>query len=177
MMTMLQAPRLHWALRNAVNDTAKQVERFTEQKVAKIASIPPKRVKKGVYVSTKATAENLEANIRGSGSPLPLKIFKARETRRGVVYKIFGKREIMPNGFIQGGKFPQRVDLKMGGNVFARIDGDRYPIEKKEGTSIAYVMSKQDVVCPVEQYANERLTANIRRQLARQEYVVRSHQI
>ncbi|MCZ2204007.1 hypothetical protein [Bartonella sp. A05] len=173
MMTMLQAPRLHWALRNAVNDTAKQVERFTEQKVSKVASVQAKRVKKGVYVNTKATVDHLEADIRGSATLLPLKFFKARETKRGVVYTLFGRREIMPHGFIQGGKFPERVDLKMGGNVFQIVDGDRFPIAKQTGTSIASVMSKSEVSNAIEHYAHERLATNIRRQLARQKYAAK----
>ncbi|ENN93217.1 hypothetical protein [Bartonella bovis] len=170
--TSLQAPRLHWALRNAINTTAKQVERFAEKKVAQVSSIPPKRVKKGVYINGKATAKFLEADIIGSASPLPLKIFKARETKRGVIYKIFGKREVMPHGFIRGGKFPERVNLKMGGHVFTRTSGDKFPIAKQEGTSIAYVMSKPKVSSSIEHHARERLTKNIQSQIARQEYMV-----
>ncbi len=36
--TSLQAPRLNWALRNALNTAAKQVERFTEKQVTDISS-------------------------------------------------------------------------------------------------------------------------------------------
>ncbi|WP_019220219.1 hypothetical protein, partial [Bartonella florencae] len=135
--TNLQAPRLNWALRNAINTAAKQVERFTEKQVADISSAQSKRVKKGVYIKGKATAKFLETDIIGSGTPLPLKFFKAKETKRGVTYTMFGKQEILPHGFIKGGRFPKRVDLKMGGNVFQRADGDQFPIAKQEGPSIA----------------------------------------
>ncbi|GAA4667171.1 hypothetical protein [Bartonella pachyuromydis] len=168
--TNLQAPRLNWALRNAINTAAKQVERFTEKQVADSSSAQSKRVKKGVYIKGKATAKFLETDIIGSGTPLPLKFFKAKETKRGVTYTMFGKQEILPHGFIKGGRFPKRVDLKMGGNVFQRADGDQFPIAKQEGPSIAKVMSKPEIANAIAQYASERLTKNIQRQLARQEY-------
>ncbi|WP_208436818.1 hypothetical protein [Bartonella tribocorum] len=168
--TNLQAPRLNWALRNALNTAAKQVERFTEKQVADISSAQPKRVKKGVYIKDKATAQFLETDIIGSGTPIPLKFFKVNETKRGVTYTLFKKKEILPHGFIMGGSFPKRVELKMGGNVFQRDDGDQFPIAKQEGPSIAKVMSKPEIASAIAQYANERLTKNIQRQLARQEY-------
>ncbi|GAA5108770.1 hypothetical protein GCM10023261_11210 [Bartonella jaculi] len=107
--TNLQAPRLNWALRNAINTAAKQVERFTEKQVADISSAQSKRVKKGVYIKGKATAKFLETDIIGSGTPLPLKFFKAKETKRGVTYTMFGKKQILPHGFIKGGGIFQSV--------------------------------------------------------------------
>ncbi|CAK00982.1 hypothetical protein [Bartonella tribocorum] len=168
--TSLQAPRLNWALRNALNTAAKQVERFTEKQVTDISSAQIKRIRRGVYIKDKATAQFLETDIIGSGTPIPLKFFKARETKRGVTYTLFKKKEILPHGFIMGGSFPKRVELKMGGNVFQRDDGDQFPIAKQEGPSIAKVMSKPEIASAIAQYANERLTKNIQRQLKRQEY-------
>lgn len=169
--TNLQAPRLNWALRNAVNTAAKQVERFTEKQVADLSSAQPKRVKKGVYIKEKATAKFLETDIIGSGTPIPLKFFKAKETKRGVTYTLFGKKEILTHGFIKGGNFPKRVELKkMNGHVFQRVDSDKFPIAKQEGPSIAKVMSKPEIANAIAQYASERLTKNIQRQLKRQEY-------
>ncbi|UNE55562.1 hypothetical protein [Bartonella machadoae] len=169
--TNLQAPRLNWALRNAVNTAAKQVERFAEKKVSELTSAKSKRIKKGVYIKGKATAQLLETDIIGSGTPIPLKFFKARETKHGVTYTMFGKKKILPHAFIKGGSFPKRVELKkMHGNVFQRVDGDQFPIAKQEGPSIAGVMSKPEIANTITQYANERLIKNIQRQLDRQEY-------
>ncbi|WP_375646607.1 hypothetical protein [Bartonella sp. TT29SHDZB] len=169
--TSLQAPRLNWALRNALNTAAKQVERFTEKQVADISSAQIKRIRRGVYIKEKATARFLETDIIGSGTPIPLKFFKVNETKRGVTYTLFGKKEILPHGFIKGGSFPKRVELKkLNGNVFQRADGDKFPIAKQEGPSIAKVMSKPEIASAIAQYANERLTKNIQRQLSRQEY-------
>ncbi|WP_455481267.1 hypothetical protein V3564_02585 [Bartonella sp. B12(2025)] len=173
--TNLKAPRLNWALRNAVNTAAKQVERFIELKVSKVTSAQSKRVKKGVYVKSKATAKFPEADIVGSGTALPLKFFKAKETKRGAVYTMFGARKILPHGFIKGGKFPQRVNLRRGGgNVFQRAGGDQFPIVKQEGVSIAEVMYNPEIAHSIVQCANERLTKNIQRQLARQDYAAKN---
>ncbi|WP_198039456.1 hypothetical protein [Bartonella refiksaydamii] len=168
--TSLQAPRLNWALRNAVNTAAKQVERFAEKQIADVTSAKPKRVKKGVYIKGKATAKFLETDIIGSGTPIPLKFFQAQETKQGVTYKMFGKKEILPHAFICGGKFPKRVTLKMGNNVFQRADGDQFPIAKQEGPSIAGVISKPEIASAIVKEANERLIKNIQIQLARHEY-------
>ncbi|AGF74839.1 hypothetical protein BAnh1_09670 [Bartonella australis AUST/NH1] len=169
----LQAPRLNWALRNAINSSAKQVERFAEKQVTELTSAKSKRVKQGIYIKAKATAKFLETEIIGSGTALPLKFFKAKETKRGVVYTLFGKRQILPHGFIRGGRFPKRVDLNMGGNVFEKAKGDKFPIAKQEGPAIAKVMSGQEVTGSIEKYAHERLTKNIQIQLARQEYAAK----
>ncbi|WP_375640825.1 hypothetical protein [Bartonella sp. AA168HLJHH] len=169
--TSLQAPRLNWALRNALNTAAKQVERFTEKQVADISSAQIKRIRRGVYIKEKATARFLETDIIGSGTPIPLKFFKANETKRGVTYTLFGKKEILPHAFIKGGSFPKRVELKkLNGNVFQRADGDQFPIAKQKGPSIAGVMSKPEIASTIVKKANERLIANIQYQLARQEY-------
>nr|WP_273790988.1 hypothetical protein [Bartonella sp. CM31XJBT] len=168
--TSLQAPRLNWVLRNALNTAAKQVERFTEKQVA-TSHLPNQSVsKKGGYIKEKATARFLETDIIGSGTPIPLKFFQARETKYSVTYKMFGKKEILPHAFIKGGNFPKRVELKMGGNVFQRDDGDQFPIAKQEGPSIAKVMSKPEIASAIVNEANERLIKNIQYQLARQEY-------
>ncbi len=95
------------------------------------------------------TARFLETGIIGSGTPIPLKFFKAKETKRGVIYTLFGKKEILPHGFIKGGSFPKRVDLKMGGNVFQRDDGDQFPIAEQEGPSTSEVMSKPEIASAI----------------------------
>ncbi|WP_375652205.1 MULTISPECIES: hypothetical protein [unclassified Bartonella] len=172
--TNLQAPRLNWALRNALNTAAKQVERFTEKQVADISSAQIKRIRRGVYIKEKATARFLETDIIGSGTPIPLKFFKAKETKRGVTYTLFGKKEILPHAFIKGGSFPKRVELKkLNGNVFQRADGDQFPIAKQKGPSIAGVMSKPEIASAIVKKANERLIKNIQYQLARQEYAAK----
>ncbi len=66
-------------LRNAVNTSAKQVERFAEKKISDTTSAQSKRIKQGVYIKEKATARFLETDIIRSGTPILLKFFKAKE--------------------------------------------------------------------------------------------------
>jgi len=167
LMDQLQPPRLNWALRNAVNDTAKQVERQAERDVAKAASIPGKRVKAGIYIRPMATADLLEATVRGSKSPLPLKIFKAKETPAGVTVRIWGKKQVLPHAFIRGGKFPDRKDLGMGGHIFARIGKNRSPIRKVPGATIAEAMVQPAISNALVKLGQERMLVNLKRQLDR----------
>ncbi len=88
-----------------------------------------------------------------------------------MTYTTVWKKTNLAHVFIKDGSFPKRVDLKkMKGNVFQRADGDQFPIAKQEEPSIARVMSKPEITSAIAQYANERLTKNIQRQLSRQEY-------
>ncbi len=88
-----------------------------------------------------------------------------------MTYTTVWKKTNLAHVFIKDGSFPKRVDLKkMKGNVFQRADGDQFPIAKQEEPSIARVMSKPEITSAIAQYANERLTENIQRQLSRQEY-------
>jgi hypothetical protein len=68
--------------------------------------------------------------IRASGGNIRLKYFAARETLRGVSAAPWGRRQVYPGTFIKGGRFPGRIDLGMGGQVFRRAGGaGRTPIE------------------------------------------------
>lgn len=56
--------------------------------------------------------------------------FSPRETRAGVSAAPWNKRGIWAHSFIKGGKFPNRVPLKMNGQVFWRLGKSRSPIAK-----------------------------------------------
>lgn len=167
LMRKLQAPRLNQALSVAVNDSARQVERTAERIVAKELSIPAKRAKIGIWVRPFSTPATLSATVRGSKSPIPLKSFSAKETPKGVSARIWGKRTIYPGRFIRGGTFPGRVDLSMGGHVFVRSGKSRLPIEKEPGAAIAEAFAKQAVSAALVSHGQERIIANVRRQLDR----------
>lgn len=70
--------------------------------------------------------------IRSRGGDVSLKFFGARETRKGVSAAPFGKRRVFASTFIKGGRFPNRVALKMGGQVMARVGGARLPIQAQD---------------------------------------------
>ncbi|WP_306147229.1 MULTISPECIES: hypothetical protein [unclassified Roseibium] len=79
----------------------------------------------------RATAFNLEYQVKAFGGDVALKHFDPIERRRGVSAKPFGIRKIFPGTFIKGGRFPSRVDLGLGGQVFARVGSSKFPIEKQ----------------------------------------------
>lgn len=68
-------------------------------------------------------------SISARGGNISLKYFKPRETRKGVSAMPFGKRKVFAGSFMRGGRFPNRVSLKLGGHVFQRVGSGRVPIE------------------------------------------------
>lgn len=101
-------------------------------------------------VTTKRSAvATLTYRMSSTGSAISLMHFGARETRRGVSAAPFGQRRIFPGTFIKGGKFPDRVDIGKGGQVFQREGSGRMPIGK--------VLS--DVVIPAEMVKGESAAA------------------
>lgn len=167
LMRRLQAPRLSQALSASVNDTARQVERKSEQVIAKRLSIPPKRAKIGIWVRPFSTPKTLMATVRGSGSPIPLSAFDAHETDEGVVATIWGSTQLHPGAFIKGGAFPLRVDLKMGGHVFHRVGSKRLPIARSKGAAISEAMANDTISNVLVTHGKERLLVNLKRQLDR----------
>jgi len=167
LMRKLSGAKLHQAMSVATNDTARQVERKSEQLVAKTLGIPSKRAKLGIWVRPYSTPATLTAVVRGSGSEIPLKAFAAKEAGQGVTAKIWGQAASYPGAFIMGGKPGARVPLKMGGHVFEREGGPRLPISRVPGAAIAEAMAKDAVSGVNETYGVERLQINLMRQLNR----------
>lgn len=167
LMQRLQQPRLNQALSVAVNDTARQVEREAEREVGKTLSLPMKRARTGIWVRPFSTAKSLTAIVRGSGSPIPLKVFNAHETEDGVEATIWGAKRLHPGAFIRGGNFPNRVELSLGDNVFHRAGTKRLPIEKTPGAAIAEAMVEGAVSNTLVRIGRDRMMANVMRQLDR----------
>lgn len=88
-------------------------------------------LKYGVFVralrTKSATASNPEFRIESRGGDVALKFFSPRETRPGVTANPWAKRVLYPSTFLKGGRFPNRVPLKLGGGVFVR----RFPKGRK----------------------------------------------
>jgi hypothetical protein len=73
----------------------------------------------------RASASDPVYVISAKGRDVSLRLFKARETLRGVTATVRGQRQLFERSFIKGGSFAKgRVALNMGGNVFER-DGAR----------------------------------------------------
>lgn len=115
----------------ALNRAGSQGRTKSSRALAKQTGLKLRTVRTAM-VPLKASAASLEYRIKARGGDIALKHFDARETRKGVSAKPFGKRKIFAGTFIKGGKFPSRVTLNMGGQVFAREGEDRFEIEKQK---------------------------------------------
>lgn len=82
---------------------------------------------------SRASAGRLRFLLVGFGKQLPLKYFKASETRAGVSATPMNQRRIFPGTFMKGGRFPNRKDLNRGDTVFKRAGRARKPIVKQFG--------------------------------------------
>ena len=114
----------------AVNLTAKQTRIQTARALKKELNVPVKILKKAVSTRSKATAKKTKAIIGlHGGYPIPLKHFKPRVTRAGVVAKINSRlktKTVLPNAFM-----PQRYN----GSVVERLGKPRTPLKTQYGPS------------------------------------------
>lgn len=93
-------------------------------------------MKYGVFVralrTKAATTGNLTFRIDSKGGDVRLKFFAPRETKAGTSAAPWNKRTVYAGAFMKGGRFPNRVPLRMGkGNVFVRVGASRNPITVK----------------------------------------------
>jgi hypothetical protein len=71
-------------------------------------------------------------SLKTRGGNVALKYFKARETRKGVSAAPWNHRRVFTGTFIKGGRFPHRVGLNLGGQVFRRTGAGRTPIANQK---------------------------------------------
>ncbi|WP_315792425.1 hypothetical protein [Bradyrhizobium sp. SZCCHNRI1002] len=70
-------------------------------------------------------------SLKSRGGDVSLKYFGARETRKGVSAAPWNHRRVFTGTFIKGGRFPHRVALDLGGQVFKRTGTGRVPIVRQ----------------------------------------------
>ena len=96
--------RAEWALRTAINGTASHAQTESVRRIGQEWNAKQKDIRKALTV-TKATAARLEASVQatgGRGKRIPLVVFGARQTRKGVTVKVkrAGGRGLLPGAFI-----------------------------------------------------------------------------
>jgi hypothetical protein len=79
--------------------------------------------------ATHASPSMLAFTIRAKGGNVRLKYFGARETPSGVTASPWNASRTYGGAFLKGGRFPNRVGLSMGGQVFRRAGMARLPLE------------------------------------------------
>lgn len=159
-MRRLSPPRLQQALSVGVNTTAKQIRTSAARKVAKQGGLKRKDVDPAIRVFPYSTPSTLTAFVRGSGRPIALFKFNAKQTGKGVTANAWGVRKLYKGTFI--------ATMKSGHTgVFARTTKKRFPIKELWGSGVTQVMSQAIVMSELEAEAKEKLTANVVRQLKR----------
>lgn len=121
--------RVHKIMARTLNREARPVRTQVVNALTPQTGLPRGVLLRAVR-ETKAGSAGLEYRLRSQGGDVRLKFFKARETAKGVSAAPWNARKVYARTFIKGGRFPNRVALKMGGNVFIRAPGARrFPIK------------------------------------------------
>ncbi|WP_099864715.1 hypothetical protein [Pararhizobium haloflavum] len=151
----------------AVNRAGDQARTQVRRELARQTGLPRKVIVKAVKVS-RSSWQTLDYRMTTRGGDIGLKYFKARETRKGVSAAPFGKRQVFAGTFIKGGKFPGRVPIGMGGQVFKRVGDGRFPIEKQtSGVIIPAEMVKGATVDAFRSTASRVLVERIEHEISR----------
>jgi hypothetical protein len=158
----LSSPRLERAAAVALNDTAKNAQVQAVKLVAPQLGLPSGEMKRSIGLGSPATPAHLKTSVIGSGRPIPLIRFRARDTHgSGVVVRIAGHTETYRRAFI--------AKMKSGHvGVFERMTPGRRAIRQLYGPSAAGMFGRQDVLGVVTRTLDENLLKNLRRQVDRQ---------
>ncbi|TJV68609.1 MAG: hypothetical protein E5X76_28935 [Mesorhizobium sp.] len=160
LMRKLQGARLHQALSVAVNTTAKQVRTYAARIVAKQGGLKRGDVDPSIRVYPWSQPTTLTAVVRGSGRPIALIKFAARQTKAGVTANAWGVRKLYKHTFIAAMRSGHE-------GVFVRETKKRFPIKELWGSGVTQVMSQAIEQGEIIADAQDRLTANVVRQLKR----------
>lgn len=121
--------KLRREVSTAVNYVAKQAKNGLAKEIAKELATTQTTIKQSIAVSKKSTPETLSATVtQDETKRIPLKEFKARQTKAGVRYKI---SKTSGQGFIKSAF----ISPQLGNHVFQRTGKSRLPIDKKYGPS------------------------------------------
>lgn len=140
----------------AINRTATPAKTQTAREISRDAAIKIGDIKKFITL-IKATYQRWQAEIGISRRRIALKKFGARQTKKGVSYKVRkkGSREKIPSAFI--------ATMGTGHEgVFKRKGQSRYPIRELYGPSLGHVFEEAGTIAAdVTKTAYEKLAANI----------------
>lgn len=124
------------------NNTAKAHRKEIGKNIRQYLNVSAKGALEPVDITKRASIGSFSAEITVDKTERPgLKYFGARQTKKGVSYKIDkgGKRKTIKGAFGPG------ID-RLGGHVFKRKGKERLPIMKLRGVSIARVYTRRDLV-------------------------------
>lgn len=131
-----KAKRLPQEIAIAINATAKKTKTNMSRQVRGELTLPAKSINQTLAVTRKASKQSLSGQVRLSKTKrIPLRDYKARQTKKGVSYKISksGPRKTIASAF-QGPR-PGKINPSWNGRVFIRKGKSRLPITQKFGPS------------------------------------------
>lgn len=120
----------------ALNKVAGNVRTAASRAIRQRRPLSAGTVNKAMQIR-KATRGRLVSSLVVTGKPIPLKDYKARQTRKGVTVSVTkGTRKVIPGAFIV---------QKLSGHVFRRQGRKRLPIEKLVGPSLPSTFTQEQV--------------------------------
>ena len=158
-LVVLSRKRWERAVSTAVNETGRQTLTMAARLVSKEAGLKARTTKKQ-FALRKSRPSTLTATVVAHGSPIHLVEFGARQTKRGVSAKAWGKRKTYPGTFIATMASGKR-------GVFVRKGAGRLPIRPLYGPGVPGTLALEKISQATIAHADERLQTNIARQLDR----------
>jgi hypothetical protein len=149
----------------ALNATGKLAKSQIAKEITTELATPQKIVKQQIS-ATKAAGGNLSVTITlKKTNRMSLRFFGARQTKKGVSYKVSKSkgRKFVPGAF-QGPR-PGVMKASWKGNVFKRVGTSRLPIQKLQGPSPWGVFVKKKAVRKVEKLINVELKKQLDRRI------------
>lgn len=129
------------AMARALNHEGRKTFALVKRTLGKQTSAPAAIIASQVrYRQPSQKGDALQAEIRATGSELPLKEFKPRQFKAGTRARVWGRLQSFPGTFM--GPRPGVVAAGLRGQVWVRGGADRLPIEVVFGPSLPKEMVK-----------------------------------
>jgi hypothetical protein len=129
--------------RRSLNKMAQRARTVARRHTARRMGVKQSAIKNAITVK-RASAGGLTSAVKGSGKPLSLIHFGAKQTRRGVTARAYGERKLYPETFIQKSRGG-------GSQVFVRERSSRLPIRKLWGPGVPSTMAQEEIIEALEE--------------------------
>lgn len=150
----------------AINQVSKKTRLEMGRDIRNTVTLKKDESEKPLSIRSSATAQNLSAVVSLKKTPrLGLRHFGARQTKKGVSYRISkkGKRGFAAGAF-QGPR-PGLMKTSWKGNVFKRVSKGRLPIVQIKGVSAWGAYTENNLAPPQADRVSAELTKQIERRI------------
>lgn len=163
-------------LGRALNHTAGVTRTAVVRAASKQSSIPLRTVRASVDLikarTSRTTRDELRALIVGTGAPIPLREFKAKQFTWGVRAKVFGKSTRFPGLFImagtpRSGKEVSRGHVFQNTRQFSVSSGRANRIERQDGPAVPTEIIRGEAAKVFERTLADRLPKRVAHELER----------